>query len=107
MSSIRSVLIRSHAITHLRRLIPTTKSYIVDPTKVLRSDLILLGSSAWLQHNDPPQIPTTTIVLVIALILFLFLVCPYLIGKVLSKPEWREDEEAMEVELPQWDVVDN
>ena len=69
--------------------------------------MILLGSFAMLQPNDPTQIPTTTVVLVIAMILFLFIVCPYLIGKVLSQPEWTEEEEAMGAELPQWEATDN
>ena len=69
--------------------------------------MILLGSFAMLQPNDPTQIPTTTVVLVIAMILFLFIVCPYLIGKVLSQPEWTEEEEAMGAALPQWETTDN
>jgi hypothetical protein len=71
-----------------------------------RFDMILLGSFAMLQPNDPTQIPSTTIVLVIGMILFLFLVCPFLIGKILSQPEWTEEEEAMGAELPQWEARD-
>jgi hypothetical protein len=107
MSSIITVLIHSLVIPSLKRLIPTTKSHVDDPTKLVRPDLILLGSSAWLQPSEPPQLPTMTIAFVIALIVSLFILCPYLIGKVLSKPEWREEGEAMEAKLPQWDATDN
>lgn len=110
MSSIAtqmSFLIRGIATMRLRNFIPTRKRCVDDPTKPLKLELILIGCLAWLQPNDPPQIPTMTMAIVIALILFLFIVCPYIIGKILSKPEWREDEEAMGAELPQWETTDN
>jgi hypothetical protein len=107
MSNTTFVLIHNLSITSLKRLVSTTKSYVEDTTKLVRPDLILLGISGWLQPSETPQFPTMTIELVIALILFLFIVCPYLIGKILSKPDWREDDETMVAELPQWDVADD
>lgn len=91
----------------LKSLTQAKNAYAGNLTKAGRPDMILLGSFATLQPNDPTQIPTTTVVLVIAMILFLFIVGPYLIGKVLSQSEWTEEEEAMGAELPQWDASDN
>jgi hypothetical protein len=98
-----AILIAWMRFTSLTR---AKKIYAGNLTKARRPDMFLLGSFVMLQPNDPTQIPTTTVVLVIAMILFLFIVCPYLIGKVLSQPEWTE-EETMGAELPQWETSDN
>ena len=101
------IIVGSIAWMRLTSLTRVKNVYAGNPTKARRPDMILLGSFAMLQPNDPTQIPTTTVVLVIAMILFLFIVCPYLIGKVLSQPEWTEEEEAMGAALPQWETTDN
>lgn len=100
-------LISGIAWMRLNSLTRVKKVYAGNRTRKGRFDMILLGSFTLLQPNDPAQVPTMTVVVIIAMILFLFLACPFLIGKILSKPEWREDEETMEAELPQWDAADN
>jgi Na+/melibiose symporter-like transporter len=102
-----AILIGVMAWIRLNNLTRDKKVYAGNPTKTGRFDMILLGSATMLQPNDPTQVPTTTVVLIIAMILFLFIVCPYLIGRVLSQPAWTEEEEAMGTELPQWETTDN
>jgi hypothetical protein len=101
-----AIIIGGMAWMRLNSLTRVKKVYAGNRIKLARFDMIFLGGLSLLQHNDQTQIPTTTVVLVIAFILFLFIVCPYLIGRILSQPEWTE-EEAMEAELPQWDDSDN
>ena len=102
-----AIIIGGMAWMRLTGLTQAKKVYAGNLTKAGRFDMILLGGLNLLQHNDLQQVPTTTVVLVIAMILFLFIVFPYLIGRVLSQPEWTEEEETLGAELPQWDAKDN
>jgi dolichol kinase len=74
-------------------------------------ELNLLSSSFWLQSNN--QSPTLTLkaVLLIVMLLFLFFVTPYVVGKIFSSETgWTEEEQAVRRELPpkvraRWDKV--
>ena len=102
-----AIIIGGMAWMRLNSITRVKKVCAGNVTKVGRFEMTLLGGLNFIQHNDQPEVPTTTVVLVIALILFLFIVCPYLIGRVLSQPEWTEEEEAMGAELPRWDATDD
>lgn len=91
----------------LNRLTRVKKVYASDQAKPGRFDKILIGGVNFIQLDAQPKDPTTTLVVVIVIVVVLFFVCPYLIGRILTEPEWTEEEEAMGAEFPSWDASDN
>lgn len=102
-----AIILGGMAWIGLNRLTRVKKVYADNLTKAGRFDMILLGGLNFLQPNAQSKDPTTTVVIVIAIIVVLFFVCPYLIGRILTEPEWTEEEEAMGAEFPSWDAPDN